>query len=388
MTLLRDILRRKLRSVLTITGVAVGVFALVVLGAVVERSTVQIDVLKQQTGEGVTVTDAQAQGFAGMSDGSRPLTAEKKAEIEAVVGVHHTTPLVVVLIDDTSAITWVPSMVLGGGWADPSQVPPLQEGRMHSESETGVTTLGHDLAAQLGVGVGETVELRGERFEVVGVLERTLISVYDQAAMVPVGDARELYIASLPEAFRTRIEPEDVIHQLSATPEEGITGDELAERIENEVDGIVATSSHEALVQVEQMMAAFDLVIVSVGVVALLVGGLSIVNTMLVAVGERTHEIGVSRALGASSRRIARDVLAESALLGSLGGMLGLGAGAFVATTINSMMVAQAGVGLFLVSWRLVIATAIFVVILGIFGGLYPAWYAARMDPVEALARR
>ena len=136
------------------------------------------------------------------------------------------------------------------------------------------------------------------------------------------------------------------------------------------------------------MLALMNLVIGSVGAVALLVGGLTVVNTMLVAIAERTHEVGTKRALGASAGRIARDVLIEALVIALLGGLLGLAVGAVVITAMNGAVTAQTGMGLFLVTGRLAVGATLFAAVLGTLAGLYPAWYAARIDPIQALAHR
>ncbi len=386
MSVFRDVFRRKLRSVLTISGVAVGVFAIVLLGAFAEKVNVNLDIVRDMSTQTVTVLDERGVGVFGMSDGTRPLSAEKQAEVETVEGVRRAAPMVVLMLDDEAAIMWTPSMLMGSYARDWPEQLSMSKGRLYADDESGVTVIGHDLAAQLDVEVGDTVELRGRRFEVVGLLERSLVNVYDQAAMVPIADARALYIEWLPETFRSRIEPADINTQLTVFPEEGVDGDALAARIVNEVDGVAATSPSDSAEYSQSLTDIVNAVIVSVGFIALVVGALSILNTMLVAIAERTHEIGTKRALGASKWRIARDVLAESVVIGACAGVVGLVGGAVVATVMNAAITAQTGVGLFLITGKLGVATVVFALILGGVAGLYPAWRASQLDPVIALA--
>ena len=137
-----------------------------------------------------------------------------------------------------------------------------------------------------------------------------------------------------------------------------------------------------------QIIDLINSILWSIGVVALIVGTFSVVNTMTMAVSERTREIGVKRALGATRRRIRRDVLAESALLAALGGVGGLVLGVLVALGLNSATVASTGTSLFLVTPRLLAGALAFAVALGIVGGLWPARHAARLDPATALTAR
>ena len=119
-------------------------------------------------------------------------------------------------------------------------------------------------------------------------------------------------------------------------------------------------------------------------VISLVVGGLSVINTMAMSVAERTREIGIKRAIGGSRGRIIRALVAEAGLIGLIGGLIGLALGALVVVLAN-----EAGRTSGTVLFDLTPETAIFAVafstILGMVAGIIPAWSAARLDPVAAL---
>jgi putative ABC transport system permease protein len=131
-------------------------------------------------------------------------------------------------------------------------------------------------------------------------------------------------------------------------------------------------------------MAIFNAIIIGVALISLVVGGLSVINTMAMSVAERTREIGIKRAIGGSRGRIVRELLAESGAIGLLGGLLGLGLGTLVVVVAN-----EAGRASGTVLFQMTPQTAIFAVgfstILGTVAGLIPAWNASRLDPVDAL---
>jgi putative ABC transport system permease protein len=128
----------------------------------------------------------------------------------------------------------------------------------------------------------------------------------------------------------------------------------------------------------------FNAILIGVAVISLVVGGLSVINTMAMSVTERTREIGIKRAIGGSRLRIIRELVAEAGVIGIIGGTLGLALGAIVVFLAN-----EAGRASGTILFDLTPSTAAFAVgfstILGMVAGIVPAWSAARLDPVQAL---
>jgi putative ABC transport system permease protein len=203
---------------------------------------------------------------------------------------------------------------------------------------------------------------------------------------VTLADAQDIYLSMLPATLRAGVDPKDLVLQANVYAAKGEDPDAMARLLNNDVPGILATGPTKMMDTVRGLIGMINGVVWSVAAIALIVCALSIVNTMTTAVGERTREIGVKRALGASRWRIARDVLAESAVIGGLGGIVGVAVGVAVALGLNAGMVAATGSTLFVVTGRLVLGTALFAVVLGTVGGLYPARAASRLDPAAALS--
>lgn len=387
MSILRDIFRRRGRSLLTISGIGVGVFALVVLGAVAENMNVLVT---KNTGyyEGrITVVEAKNSNFVGMSLGSRPLAKETFDELRDYPGVDEVSAQVNVQIEDE--FTGIPPMILGAEPGSPDYADfTLAKGRALQKGDSGVAVVGADFAKRHGIEVGDTTTLRGRRFTTVGLLERTHMAVLDSSAYVALDDAKEIYYKRLPHAFRQNVKPSELVLQANVYSEEGEDLDELAERMTRDIDGILASGPTKMQTAQAQIIDFINGVLWSVGVVALIVSTVSVVNTMTMAVGERTREIGVKRALGASRGTIRKDVLAESALMAALGGIGGLAGGTVVALGLNTATVAATGTSMFLVTGRLAVGALSFAVALGLIGGLWPARTAARLDPATALATR
>lgn len=391
MGVLRDIFRRRIRSLLTIFGVSVGVFALVVLGAVAEKAHLSVQYIGDFYDNRVVVVDKKDVGVFGLGGGKVPIARESLEKLRDLEGVARVEDGVTLMLDESAVPMGMPAMIVGGAGLGPGGDASFQikaaRGRLLGAGERRTAVVGTDLVKQLGAEVGGTVKLRGEEFDVVGVLDRTFVQLIDQAAIVPIADAQELFVGTLPDAFRSRVATGEVVLQATVLAEDGVDADGLARRIEREVDGVIATGPSELHGQVDQALSLLNLVVGAVGAVALLVGALSVVNTMLVAVAERTREVGVKRAMGASGWRIARDVLVESATISGLGGLLGVAGGALVVLGVNAATAAGSGTASLIMTSRLAVGAVSFAVLLGLLGGAYPARYAARLDPIDALAR-
>ena len=135
---------------------------------------------------------------------------------------------------------------------------------------------------------------------------------------------------------------------------------------------------------VTEPLKIFNQIIYAIAVISLLVGGLSVINTMTMSVSERTREIGVRKAIGATDGAIMRQFVAESAVMGLIGGLSGLALGALIGMIGNQAGAASAS-ELFLLTPRLAVGSVAFALVLGVLSGLYPAWHAARLNPVQAL---
>ncbi|MDP2183157.1 MAG: ABC transporter permease [Actinomycetota bacterium] len=386
MSVLRDIFRRKARSILTITGIGVGVFALVVLGAAAENSNVYVKNLTGYYDDVIVVVEKNDANLWGMTNGNRPVSVAAVDEIRAYPGVRTVSRQVNLLLE-SEYMSAIPPMVLSmeAGGEDYASFA-LAEGRGLKEGERGVAIRGSDIAKQLEVAVGDTTDIRDEEFDVVGVMDRTYVNLVDSAAYVPLADAQQLYFASLPEAFQAGVKPEDMVLQMNVYVEPGEDTDAIAEELQRDIEGIHATGPDEMMKTVNNIIALFNTFVWTISAIALIVGGLSIVNTMTMSVSERTREIGVKRALGASRWRIARDVLSESAVIGGLGGLGGLAVGGLTVLALNSAMIAATGTTALVLTGRLAVGAVVFAVVLGTIGGLYPARYASRLEPATALA--
>jgi putative ABC transport system permease protein len=387
MRLLRNLARRKLRTALTILGITIGIWALVVFGSMANKINALVEGGSQYYADKVIVSDASN---IGVGLGIVPMRLEIAEEIRAMDGVAAVDPQIQMLFDDLSgAQMGIPNLIVGGvAGADEGLEQfslEVAQGRLLTADDEGsrVTLVGSDLARQFEVGAGDTVELRGVDFDVVGVLQPTLTAP-DTTALIPLAAAQELFIDTLPPAVREVLAAEKLASQMVVYPTATTDPNTLAEQIEATVADVTTLTGDSFDEQIGATTAIFNAIIIGVAVISLVVGGLSVINTMAMSVAERTREIGIKRAIGGSRGRIIRELVSEAGMIGLLGGLIGLALGAVVVVLAN-----EAGRASGTVLFDLTLGTAIFAVafstILGMLAGIIPAWSAARLDPVDAL---
>jgi putative ABC transport system permease protein len=380
---IRNILRRKLRTGLTILGIVIGVFALTVMGALAEKLNVLVDGGDEYFRTRVFVFDAGA--ASGFQASNRPITRDLVDQIEAVDGVERASPVLQTLLDpDEIGGFDIPELLTGiepETWYDPSVELRVDAGRLLTAGERGVTVIGADLAERYGKRVGDQIEIRGHSFEIVGVLERTL-TFPDKIAYVPLRDAQEIYVESVPQGLDYRTD--ELATQIEVFPDDIAQADVVAAAIEEVVDGVRTVTPDQVAEQIGQASVVFNLIIVGASVIAVIVGGLSVINTMVMTVSERVREIGVKKAVGARTGAILGEFITEATLLGAIGGLIGLSAGALLVVILNAQT-AGSGTTVFLITPMLLLRSFVFATVLGALAGIYPAFRAARLDPVQAL---
>jgi putative ABC transport system permease protein len=384
--LLRELSRRRLRTTLTVLGITIGIWALVVFSSMANKINGFVDSGSDYFVGKILVSDASA---GGIGLGTVPLDLAVADEIRAMPGVAAVDAQVQVPYDDAGAPGFgMPKIIVGRvAGADEGldqSSTDLAEGRLLSAADEAsrLTVLGSDLARELGARPGDRLDLRGVSFEVVGVLQPTL-SAPDTTALVPLAAAQDLFIESLPRALQAALDPRSLATQLVVYPTAG-EDEAVVDGIANLPTKLATMTSADFDQQVGSTTLIFNAIIVGVALISLVVGGLSVINTMAMSVTERTREIGIKRAIGGSRRRIIRDLVAEAGLIGLIGGLLGLALGAIVVLVAN-----EAGRASGTILFDLTVGTAAFAVgfstVLGMVAGIVPAWSAARLDPVQAI---
>jgi putative ABC transport system permease protein len=385
MRVLRELGRRRLRTSLTIVGIAIGIWALVVFSSMANKINALVDGGSQYYADKIAVSDGGAAGFGGA-----PMQLALIDDIAAVDGVDVVVPNVSMLVESIVGVSFgTPDQIvatpIGADQGLETFPTRIAAGRELTASDDGanVAVLGSTIAGKRHAQVGSTIEMHDRDFEVVGILEPTLTSP-DTTVVVPFSTAQELLHEDLPPVIRDRVAAADLASQFIVYPTPGADHRAVADAIETALPDLSAMTGTDYNQSIGSSVSIFNSVIVGIGLIALIVGGMSIINTMAMSIAERTREIGVRRAIGASRRRIVRELMTEAGVIGTIGGLIGVTLGAAVVFLANELG-RSAGTVLFELTLPTVLFALAFSTILGVLAGIIPAWSAARLDPVTAL---
>lgn len=272
----------------------------------------------------------------------------------------------------------------------------LTEGEfINSEQVLGnasVVLLGPDVAQKLfdrvdGI-VGESVRIEGQPFRVIGILESKgggSFGSQDNVIMVPFSTAQSRLI----RRTRDRV---DVIYISSINAESvNLVSDEVAQILRSRhrsaigADDFTIFSQQDFVETATTITGIFTIFLGGIAAISLLVGGIGIMNIMLVSVTERTREIGLRKALGARKRDILIQFLTESSMLSLIGGLIGIAFGWLIAFVIGKIAIANNTPFTPTIGLNAILLATIFSTAVGLFFGIYPANRAASLEPVEAL---
>ncbi len=386
----RNILRHRIRSGLTIFGIAIGIFALVVLGALAEKVNTLLQGGERFLSDRVAVVGkGGGHPFFGPGALVRASVAE---ELLGLPGVACVEKNIAMLLEEDGGPTFGMPRIISGidvqerllcdRVAPSATETSFASGDWWRPGERGVIVLGVDVANYLNARTGQEVEIDGIKFRVVGVLNRTLTGP-DNTAYMPLEDARLIMAKRRP--FLADLRLEEYVRNIWVVLAKGADGEALAQEIAARFPDVDTLGPSALRGPLQTSNRIFQFTILGVAMVALIVGGLSVINTMVMAVAERVREIGIKKAVGASNAHILREYILEAAFIGLMGGLIGLGLGLVGERVLNQLAQEAAGSPLFLVTMRLALGSVAFATGLGAMAGILPAWRAANLRPVEAL---
>ncbi|MFQ5569225.1 MAG: ABC transporter permease [Rhodothermales bacterium] len=391
----KSILKNKMRTLLTMLGIIIGVGAVIVMVAIGQGAQSQIQSQIQNLGTNLIVITAGSSNQGGVSRGAGSfnrlqLEDAEKLQQESII-LSGVSPIV---FTRTQAIggqgNW--RTTINGVWTDYQIIRDwsVTSGRFFDQSEVRsmrkVAVLGHTVAENLFPGqdpVGQQIQLRNVPFQIIGVLEAkgqtASGSDQDDAILAPYSTVKNRlhgrsFIAQILASTST---PGDIP---AAQEEIRLIMREAHDLAEWEEDDFTVRNQTDLTDAAQGTTEVMTLLLAAIASISLLVGGIGIMNIMLVSVTERTREIGIRMAIGARGADVLTQFLVESIVMSVLGGALGIGLGLGASSLVGSVM-----------GWHTVVSVETVLVALGfsggvgIFFGFYPARKAAALNPIEAL---
>ena len=383
-----------MRSVLTTLGIVIGVAAVITMVALGEGAQQRVEQEINRMGTTVLTIRPGQQFMGGISRGDAQLSVrDAEALRDGSDGTLSVTPEIQSRMQ-ISYLRWNANNQIMGVWPAYFEIYDhgLVAGRFFNEGEVQgrrrVAILGNNVPDNLGgmppeALIGQTMQIRGIPFEIIGVLTEKGDAAWvrpDDQVFIPLSTAQFRVMGG-----RDRL---NAIYAKTATTQELDAAFAVIDRIMRrehriqpgeEADFNIRNAS-DLLATFNETNQTFTLLLAGIAGVSLLVGGIGIMNIMLVSVTERTREIGVRKALGATRQAIMLQFLVEALFLCVIGGMIGVGVG-YGAAEIMTRVASWDTV----VAPQAVLAALAFSAGVGLFFGIWPARRAAVLDPIDAL---
>lgn len=379
----KSLLLNKVRSFLTMLGVIIGVFAVISLVSLVGGVQNYVEGQFENLGSNLIFVvsgnmSSRHGGFGGMLTGNLKekhidLIKSSAKDYISLVGPEATTYKTVKYKTHSYYVS-----IVGLSYdSDKIFNSNTEDGRYFSRTEQNsssrVVVLGNDLNKKLfgeENPINKDVKIDGKSYKVIGVLEKKSPD-YDESVILPYTTAMDNFegtgIVSITAKAKDSVDLEEATRQV-----------ELALLRDLNSDEFTVMTQEDILKSINSVLNILTIALVSISGISLLVGGIGIMNIMLVSVTERTKEIGLRKALGATSRDIKRQFMVEAIVISTLGGVIGLLLGWLSTVVIKNLINASVPF------WAIPLALG-FSIGVGVIFGTYPAAKASEKDPIEAL---
>jgi putative ABC transport system permease protein len=393
----RALIRNKMRAALTMLGIIIGVSAVIAMVSIGQGAQASVQAQISSIGTNLLFISAGAQNVGGVRSGTGE-TGTNTLTVEDLEAISREVPSVSMV---TPAVNTRTQLIFGNqNWNTQiqgvnEQYPEIrkwnvQEGAFFTDTEVRtaarVLVIGQTIADNLFPGtdpIGQTLRVRDLPFRIVGVMARKGQDPQgrdqDDTAFAPYTSVQKKILGS----ERVQIAYVSAISQdATFTAQEQIT-EVLRQRHNlgrNEPNDFTVRNMTDIAEAANETNSIMTMLLASIASVSLLVGGIGIMNIMLVSVTERTREIGIRMAIGARSSAVRTQFLIESVVLSLTGGMAGILLGLLVSFLIPQLLGWPT-----MVSTPAIVGSVVFSAAVGIFFGYYPARKAAALDPIDAL---
>lgn len=384
----RSIRERRTRSILTVLGIAVGIAAIVSLMSVGYGMEEAITGELTTFADLISVVPGKISGATYVEQGS--FTDRDVKDLQRIGGIKDITAMTYDAAEVEYRNERSPIFILGGDTKELGSfyVEPvgLKEGRWLRENDYKACVIGDRVANEFfdeKIHMNDKLVINGEKFIVIGVFEKasTLYAAdVDPHIFLTLRAAKEVLQTDEVKYLMVRVYDIDDAEAIAEEIEEAINDNHGLD------DFASAMTMGSAIEQIGTVFTIIRGVLVGIGAIALVVASIGIMNTMLMSVMERTHEIGVMKAIGAKSSDVLSLFLLESSMVSLLGGVVGCGFGVIVAKVISLGASTALGIEMTAVVKPAILFGGLAVaMVVGVLSGFYPARKASRMSPVEAV---
>lgn len=376
----KNLAAHKLRSFLTMLGIIIGISSVITLISIAQNSTKAITDQVKELGSNLITVSINGRGNTTSIDYREALEWEKKP------GIGKVSPVLSGEVE-TKFNSHKENMSIEGITPNYEKVQNfhIKTGRyvlpVDVRTRQKVVLLGTEAAKALFKNenpLGEVVKINGMPFTVVGLLENksdSLMGSYNEKVLMPISTAEKLLLTSGVKTISIQADSSENV-KLAMSSIKRVLND----KFNNDKDSYNILNQQELLETMNIVTQTMSLLLAGISGISLLVGGIGIMNIMLVSVTERTREIGIRKAIGAKRKDILILFLIESVFLTTIGGIIGIILGVAGSYGLSSLMEIESNV-----SPTVIVSAFLFSMFIGVVFGIFPANRAAKLRPIDAL---
>lgn len=377
-TAVNSIIHNKLRSLLTILGLVIGIASVIILVGIGDGASTSVEEQVQSLGSDILTVSITSEdksfSYEQMDDLKKLENIESVAPYKSINGQ---------VTRNTSSVLQSNIMAITDSYLTVSNTK-LNEGRNISiidiENQSKVCILGSEIVSSLFSltdPIGENIKINGDNYTVIGVLQEQGTSMgnnIDNLVLIPFSSAKHLGEDTNINELYIKVEDED---NLDFTINE--IENYIRQNLEISSDYYSVSSQESVLDTMENVNNTLSLLLAGIASISLIVGGIGVMNVMLVSVTERTQEIGIRKSFGAKKTDILLQFLVEALVLSLLGGIIGVVIGLLVGNFAENFdFTFSPNIGITIISF---LSSAI----IGLIFGIFPAYRASKLNPIDVL---
>ncbi|MCD6496048.1 MAG: ABC transporter permease [Candidatus Aenigmarchaeota archaeon] len=363
----KELTEHKLRTFLTSLGIVIAIAAIVSLGSISAGMDAMVkDTLRQMGADKIIVTKKIT---AGLGAPMIPAFDEDIVDdFKAMNGVDDAVPII-----RTNYLGSVPLIGIeekDRGFMQMADVD-FKEGGWFFDDDTDSVVVGKDFAEARNLNVGDELKIENRKLTVVGIIDAGEMRGLNMMIALPYRLAQDL-LDMEGKATVVLIKPGDITQ-----------ADAIKEQIRDEYEDYDAMTTEDMLARAGNIVGTIGLITIGIGVITSLVAAVGIIITMISSIAERKRQLGIMKAVGASTHVIMMQILQESLIMSIVSGIAGLLIGYMLVGVVNNTLLA--GMQIAAVTPALAAGAFLYGIMLSIVSALYPAWKASRTDPIEAI---